>query len=630
MRNTSLLIAFVLAGLSTHACAGRDRYLLLDSRIIESTDNVKLSVGVVRKDRNNPLFKEDKPCEPRFDNPYCSVIYDRQARLCSFNFTTNAAMKDSPKKIKRIDLTKIPSPQVLPGDENNHYRDPTAIYHDGVFRLFFTVNQPRDNNRYMASFLGTTTSRDLVNWTPVKLLTPENPTLNYSSPGNIIRYNGQWFICFQTYPIPGLKGFVGDQTARLFIMRSKDLENWSEPELLKVKGPDVPREQMGRMIDPYLIKDKDEPGKWWCFYKQNGVSMSYSYDLETWRYFGRQKAGENSCVLVLGDRYYLIHSPGRDGMGLMSSGDLKNWEPVVEENIRLGYKVWLWAMARLTAGFVLDLKEDPRVGKYLMFYHGTESDKPHEHIGICSLGIAWSDDLINWNWPKKPEREEKSGKAIFDGRTLDGWYPVPKESASDWTVRDGTIVGHGSADRLSYLVWKDENLTDFELKLRYRLPGKGNTGVEIRSKPDLTGKRPFEGYHADLGHVGIGPNILGAWDFHFAKRKEYPCPRGTRLTIDEEGKPHSSSIPGAVTLADIRPHQWNDVHIIANGNHFRFFINGKLASEFTDNAKSGRLDYGAIGLQIHDKDMRVEFKDIYLKKLETKETLPPFTGFCAE
>jgi len=205
--------------------------------------------------------------------------------------------------------------------------------------------------------------------------------------------------------------------------------------------------------------------------------------------------------------------------------------------------------------------------------------------------------------------------SLFDGSTLDGWHAAPKENLSDWTVRDGAIVGRGSADRLSYLVWKDEHLTDFELQLRYRLPGKGNTGVEIRSRPDLTGKRPFEGYHADLGHVGIGPHILGAWDFHFAKRKEYPCNRGTRLVINENGQAHSSTIRGAITLADVRPHQWNDVRIIARGNHFQFFINGKPASEFTDNAEHGRLDYGAIGLQIHDKGMRVEFKDIRLKRL---------------
>ena len=36
----------------------------------------------------------------------------------------------------------------------------------------------------------------------------------------------------------------------------RDLENWSKPELLRVKGPDVPREKMGRMIDPYLLGKK--------------------------------------------------------------------------------------------------------------------------------------------------------------------------------------------------------------------------------------------------------------------------------------------------------------------------------------------------------------------------------------
>ncbi len=210
--------------------------------------------------------------------------------------------------------------------------------------------------------------------------------------------------------------------------------------------------------------------------------------------------------------------------------------------------------------------------------------------------------------------DDKGFVSIFDGKTLNGWHSVPKERASDWTVSDGVIVGQGSVDGLAYLAWREE-LTAFELTLRYRLPGKGNTGIQIRSQPDETGKRPFKGYHADLGHVGIGPHILGAWDFHFAKRKEYPCPRGTRLVIDEEGKTHTSRIPNAFTAKDVRQHQWNDVHVIAQGNHFQFFINGKPASEFTDNAKHGRLDKGVIGLQIHDKGMRVEFKDIRLKQL---------------
>ena len=206
--------------------------------------------------------------------------------------------------------------------------------------------------------------------------------------------------------------------------------------------------------------------------------------------------------------------------------------------------------------------------------------------------------------------------SIFDGKTLSGWRAVPRESASDWSVCNGAIVGLGSKNRLSYLVWRDNNLTDFELKLSYRLRTDGNSGVEIRSRVDVTGKRPFEGYHADLGHVGIGPQILGAWDFHFAKRKEYPCDRGMRLVIDADGKPHHSRISGALTAADVRKGQWNEIHIIARGRQCQFLINGKIASEFIDNVEPERLKRGAIGLQIHDKGMKVEFKDIRLKRTE--------------
>lgn len=209
--------------------------------------------------------------------------------------------------------------------------------------------------------------------------------------------------------------------------------------------------------------------------------------------------------------------------------------------------------------------------------------------------------------------------ALFDGKTLEGWHAVPKASSGDWSVRDGLIVGRGSADRLAYLVWHDEQLQDFELRLSYRMRTEGNTGVEVRAQPDKTGKRPFEGYHADLGHVGIGPHILGAWDFHFARRKEHACHRGTRLVIGKQQEPHASKIPNAVTKSDIRSRDWNEVRIVARGNHFKFFINGKPASEFTDNAAQGRLEQGIIGLQIHDKGMEVEFKDLRLKRLGSRK-----------
>ena len=212
--------------------------------------------------------------------------------------------------------------------------------------------------------------------------------------------------------------------------------------------------------------------------------------------------------------------------------------------------------------------------------------------------------------------EQDGFVSIFDGKTLKGWRSAPDTTYEPWSVKNGAIRGEGQEDRLIYLVYSEnESLKDFELKFQYKMVTKGNTGVEIRTRPDKTNKRPFEGYHADIGHVGIGPGVLGAWDFHFGAgtRREFPCPRGTRLVIDGDGKGTSEKITDSIKLDEIKRHDWNSCRILAKGNFFQLWINNKLASEFTDNIKKGQLERGFIGLQLHDKGMVVEFKDIYLK-----------------
>ncbi len=223
---------------------------------------------------------------------------------------------------------------------------------------------------------------------------------------------------------------------------------------------------------------------------------------------------------------------------------------------------------------------------------------------------------------------------IFDGSSLSGWRADPASQAAAWSIKDGVIRGEGQEDRLAYLVYSgDEQLKDFELRFQYRMVTDGNTGVEIRARVDETGKRPFEGYHADLGHVGIGAGVLGAWDFHFGKdtRKEFPCERGTRLVIDEDGRGEHQRIDGAVQLDNIKKRDWNRCRIVARGRDFQFYINGKLASEFSDHIRDGHLESGFIGLQLHDKGMIVEFKEIELKKLAATGTgdLPQGDGIAA-
>ena len=59
----------------------RTRFLVLDSRIIETAENARLALGKAVKSERNPLMAEDKPWEKRFDNLYANVIYDKEDNL---------------------------------------------------------------------------------------------------------------------------------------------------------------------------------------------------------------------------------------------------------------------------------------------------------------------------------------------------------------------------------------------------------------------------------------------------------------------------------------------------------------------------------------------------------------------
>ena len=207
--------------------------------------------------------------------------------------------------------------------------------------------------------------------------------------------------------------------------------------------------------------------------------------------------------------------------------------------------------------------------------------------------------------------------SIFDGKTLQGWEATPAKTAPAWTVKKGMIVGNGDHGR-GYLTYSpNKNVADLELKFSYRFPGKGNSGVSIRAIVDKTRKRDFQSYHADLGHLGIGKNVMGAWDFHTPGRKEHRCFRGDRLVIGKDDKPTITPIKDALTVDDIKKGDWNSVHIIAKGNNFKLYINDKLSSEFTEHLpKAKRLKKGMIQLQLHDPGMIVHFKDLRLKILK--------------
>ncbi len=211
--------------------------------------------------------------------------------------------------------------------------------------------------------------------------------------------------------------------------------------------------------------------------------------------------------------------------------------------------------------------------------------------------------------------EEGGFVSMFDGRSLEGWVPMMREGAAAdaWRVEDGAIVGDGGGG-VGYLAWHRGDIADFEMRFDYRFVGEGNSGVSLRARKDDTGRRDFQSYHADLGHAGIGRHVMGAWDFHTPHRREHACPRGTSLVIDAEDQARTEPLEGALALEDIRDGDWNRVRIVARGNWFRLFVNGKISSEFREHLPiEKRLDRGMIQLQLHDPGMRVEFRNLRIR-----------------
>lgn len=297
-----------------------------------------------------------------------------------------------------FDFSSIPSPIVLPGNDRIAYRDPAVYYLDGTFYLFCTYVECQEDGPYMT--VVQCISDDLIHWSTPQELTVRDRRMNFSSPGNVIFFRGRYYLCLQTYCRENGEKY-GNSRCRPWTMCSTDLLHWEEPKLLRVKG-DIPEEDMGRIIDPYLIEDRQQAGKWWCLYKQNGVSMSYSTDLMNWTFHGHTECGENVCVLSEEDGYRIFHSP-QNGIGVLRTTDFVSFR-TEGDLIKLGQENWPWAQGRLTAGFVLDLTGNPQYGKYILFFHGSgpeNEDTMFDHH--ASIGIAWSDDLKNWEYPGKEE-----------------------------------------------------------------------------------------------------------------------------------------------------------------------------------------------------------------------------------
>jgi hypothetical protein len=210
------------------------------------------------------------------------------------------------------------------------------------------------------------------------------------------------------------------------------------------------------------------------------------------------------------------------------------------------------------------------------------------------------------------EADDASFKPLFNGKDLTGW----KGDTKRWSVDEGAITGKTSAeDPLKYntfLVWDGGEVSDFELRLSYRIVN-GNSGIQYRSKLIDPDKYIVGGYQADIDAT---PTYSG---INYDERgRGILATRGQRVTIAEDGKKTEEKIGDPKELQQkIKNEDWNDYVIIAKGNNLKHYINGTLMSEVTDNQKDKAQPSGILAIQVHQgPPMKIQVKDIRMKELK--------------
>jgi hypothetical protein len=198
---------------------------------------------------------------------------------------------------------------------------------------------------------------------------------------------------------------------------------------------------------------------------------------------------------------------------------------------------------------------------------------------IASANAQQSPPLPNLQWVK-----------LFNGVDLTGWHAVGVEK---WSVKDGVLQGYAVTKAYGYLETA-KDYKDFQLSLRFRCVGNGNSGVffHTRFKPgtvDVSQGLQFEIDPTPNHHTGGVYGDGREWIVWPAVENEYV----------------------------LRQQDWNEYLLTVEGNHYVSRLNGVIVVDFTD-PKPKSFD-GTIALQLHaGGGGNMEFKDIYIRDMSVR------------
>jgi hypothetical protein len=189
-------------------------------------------------------------------------------------------------------------------------------------------------------------------------------------------------------------------------------------------------------------------------------------------------------------------------------------------------------------------------------------------------------------------------RPLFDGRSLDGWEHV---GPGRFVVESGVLRTEGG---MGLLWFSRQKLGDCVLRVVYKTgTPQSNSGVYVRiaEKPDDPWYAVHHGFEVQIADGGQGARGTGSI-YTFAEARAQP------------GKAM----------------EWNTLEVTLKGKRISTAINGTPVAEFDssvlkpdaevrtgqgDPARGPRPEQGYIGLQNHDKNSVVYFRDVSVRPL---------------
>ena len=190
---------------------------------------------------------------------------------------------------------------------------------------------------------------------------------------------------------------------------------------------------------------------------------------------------------------------------------------------------------------------------------------------------------------------------LFNGKDLTGWRVNEGGNLKVWGAENGILYVKGGGG--GWLM-TDKEYSDFELRLGFKLPKAGNSGVALRCA--LKGNP----------HLEAGMEIQLLDDPWYLDEKNYKGLKPTQKT----GSIYGIVPPSKDALKPVG--EWNQMRITAKGPRIAVELNGeKIVDADLRDHKDKEKEHkgmmrpkGHLGLQSHDG--RVEFRNLFVKELK--------------